>query len=374
MSSSAVKPVTIRDNAKTCAELFFQVIRQSEDPVAQRSLSNEFGRFKLWTANIGVFAELHSSLDFRLREFDDIRDPFLRQLATIEIRLRQCMICFLHQYPSFLLRMLTVLPSYSVDEDVHRVRPQDTTKDEETHSLSSRSSSSSMFQDWSKDQLLQSIHESIDWLHRLSNLVRKASFGNQRQRADRFRLQDSDGNDLTERLTQYFTALISREFNSVPDSMVQRLAASMVMRRRRIMYRRSQQRKWNLQQQTEYTPKRLDLTSQSLPATVSDPSPPPPKQESPPKNESLMPLATPSRVTATTLDADIHRRRAAQSGISKGSTSPLSKEGKLLVPPPPKEAISGDDFTCHYCCVILSSEVALNRNSWEYDPPIPPFP
>ena len=101
MSSGPARPETIGENAKACLDLFAQgilLLAQDDAPDARRGLQDEFGRFKLWTSNIGVFAELHSSLDFRLREFSDIKEPFLRQLATIESRLRQCMFLLLSSH------------------------------------------------------------------------------------------------------------------------------------------------------------------------------------------------------------------------------------------------------------------------------------
>src|ERR1700722_10325736 len=105
MRPGANRPETIRENAKACLDLFSQgilLLTQSDASDAQRGLQDEFGRFKLWTSNIGVFTELHSSLDFRLREFSNIKKPFLRQLATIESRLCQCMFLLLlsHSFSS----------------------------------------------------------------------------------------------------------------------------------------------------------------------------------------------------------------------------------------------------------------------------------
>lgn len=346
MSSDASEPETIRKNAKACLDLFsqgLQLLNQSDVSDARRGLQDEFARFQLWTSNIGVFAELHSSLDFRLREFSDIKEPFLRQLATIESRL------------------------YQFNEDAHQTRLEDSIDEEadESDSSSSNSRTSSIFQDWDKAQLLQSIRQSIDWLHRLSNLVRKASFANQHKRADKFKLEDADKNDLVEMLTNYYAKVIKREFNGLPDTLVQRLAVSMVTRRRRIMYRRSQQQHWKLQQ-VEYMAKRLKPTPQPGPPTILEPTP---EQKVDLHSErATTPVETrtvaQSRLTATTLDANIRRKFSTPSGISKGSTTPLDQKSKVLVPPPPMAAKSGETFICDYCCLILESQIALNNKSW----------
>lgn len=224
------------------------------------------------------------------------------------------------------------------------------------------STTAAIFQDWNNTQLLQSIHQSIDWLHRLSNLVRKASFANQHKRADKFILKDDDDNDMSDTLTDYYTKLIKREFSGLQDNLVQRLAASMLMRRRRIMYRRSQQQRWKIPQ-VEPKTKSLELASTKLMSTPLEPN-------VPLKNEKVLVskpeglLTAPSRLTATTIDTNIRRRVSAPSGISKGSTAPLNEQSQLLIPPPPKGANFDEDFICDYCCLILSSKIALNRNVW----------
>jgi len=91
-ADSTDRSATIREKAKECLDLFAEAIRllNGAHIVDIRiRLQDELGRFKLWATNIGVFAELQMSLDFRLREFKDVQETFLRQLAAIESRLLQ---------------------------------------------------------------------------------------------------------------------------------------------------------------------------------------------------------------------------------------------------------------------------------------------
>lgn len=90
---------TIRKVSVRCLRLFAQNIDSAKaldgkDEQAQSTLQNEFVRFKLWESNIGVLADVHASLDFRLREVPDVAELFLRQLDTIEERLSQGTYCF----------------------------------------------------------------------------------------------------------------------------------------------------------------------------------------------------------------------------------------------------------------------------------------
>lgn len=90
---------TIRKVSVRCLRLFAQNIDNGKtldgkDEQAQSTIQNEFVRFKLWESNIGVLADVHASLDFRLREVPDVAELFLRQLDTIEERLSQGTCCF----------------------------------------------------------------------------------------------------------------------------------------------------------------------------------------------------------------------------------------------------------------------------------------
>lgn len=90
---------TIRKASGRCLRLFAQNIDNAEsldekNDLTRGTLQDEFVRFKLWGSNIGVFSDVHASLDFRLREIPDIAELFLRQLDTIEERLNQGTYCF----------------------------------------------------------------------------------------------------------------------------------------------------------------------------------------------------------------------------------------------------------------------------------------
>lgn len=215
--------------------------------------------------------------------------------------------------------------------------------------------------------LVQSVHVTIDWLHRLSNLVRKASFGSQNQRAARFDLEDEAGNDITESLVEIFKHLIKRECCDVSDQMLNRLAQTMITRRRRVLYRRSRQKRWALQYEA-YRPRQLDQLPQLTPLQEVDESGDGEESSevigeviSEPQNRIE---AAPSRLTVTTLDQQKYRELAAPSRISRATTAPFKHNEKLLVPPRPLLAKEGREFVCDYCCLILPSSEATDQDTW----------
>jgi hypothetical protein len=95
---AAHPPTTIGECSKRCLDLFsegidtVQHLERADAREIKNSLEDEFARFKLWASNIGVFAEIQMSLDFRIRELADVKELFLAQFDIIERRLDQCML------------------------------------------------------------------------------------------------------------------------------------------------------------------------------------------------------------------------------------------------------------------------------------------
>lgn len=83
---------TIQREARECRSLLADTLAHlsRHDPLSIGiELQDELGRFNLWAGNIGVFAPLQASLDFRLIDVPDVRTQFLRQLDTLSITLTQ---------------------------------------------------------------------------------------------------------------------------------------------------------------------------------------------------------------------------------------------------------------------------------------------
>lgn len=92
----AVLSKTIAQESSVCLKGFRQCIdalgkldhTQALGP--RNCLDDELDRFILWASNIGVFADINQSLDFRLQDIPDVVDLFLKQLEIISYRLNQC--------------------------------------------------------------------------------------------------------------------------------------------------------------------------------------------------------------------------------------------------------------------------------------------
>ncbi|KAI9642070.1 hypothetical protein NHQ30_009941 [Ciborinia camelliae] len=104
------------------------------------------------------------------------------------------------------------------------------------------------------DEMKTAIQESIDWLHRLSSSVRAASSSGENKGAKDFPLladpEDADSEDLTPRLIDFYSEIVKREFPALTEVFRKRLAQSIVLRRKRILYRKSTHEIWAMQQDT----------------------------------------------------------------------------------------------------------------------------
>lgn len=235
-----------------------------------------------------------------------------------------------------------------------------------------QSSTEESFDSWSQPELLQSIHESIDWLHRLSNMVRKASFNHQNKRADDFQLRDENGKNseeltcsLIDGLTRLYQFYVRTHAAGVGEPLAQRLVQTMIIRHKRILYRRARRRVWDLEL-FDYPPRKLENKSHHLSCS-------PPAQETISPSDGRKPsvLQPPAKAgiagshgTATTVDINMIRQTFAQSEVSKATSNSLLVSDRVLVPPRPAAAKLGVEFICDYCGLLLQARQASSAAVW----------
>ena len=257
--------------------------------------------------------------------------------------------------------------------------------------------------DWDTLSLLKSIRGANDWLHRLGNTVRKANFVTQNQRSADYVLKDEWGNDVTTQLSEFYTYLVKRECEDIAGDLSERLVRTMLLRRKRILYRQSRLRvptpqrvKRKKDHRSRFISKAVGpqegrLQSSSLKAgegskgEVAVPRSGSPsalqnqltRDNSPTGSVSSETLPSsssseqgafvdgaPSMLAATVLDREKFMRMVTPSRISRATSAPFQPSEKLLVPPRPRAADLGDEFVCDYCCLILPSALALDPDKW----------
>lgn len=205
-------------------------------------------------------------------------------------------------------------------------------------------------------------------------MVRKASFNHQNKRADDFMLRDENGQkseeltrSLVEGLTQLYQFYVRTHAAGVGEKLSQRLVQTMIIRHKRILYRRARRKVWNLQQIT-HSPQKWEQKSQEHHFTVSlsgaEITTPSDSKTTVLPQSTAKPEIAESQVTATTVDINMIRKAFARSEVSKATSNSLIVSDRVLVPPRPAAAKSGIEFVCDYCGLLLEARQASNAAVW----------
>ncbi|KAH7230802.1 hypothetical protein B0J15DRAFT_575327 [Fusarium solani] len=291
---------TVAGSARLCSESFQNCLNKAAK-IHRRELSlveDQHARFAIWAANIRVFSAGRDSLDHRLREAPDVQDAVIGLLQALDYRIQSC---------SNILEPISEKTAGKLLEKI----PEDL------------------------NQAIEGISKELTLLHKISNTIRRASKEQQNIQAEKsFKIQDEEGNDAEPFLRQLFSNQIRDRFPGASDNIQQRLVNSMVLRRKRILYRRKR-----------YDKKPIRPLEVPLPPTVSAPKAKPNVglQRQPVKQQPT-PVSTPSIVpsvpqTATTLVAEKFQQAAAPSVISVSKTVALSSHDQLQFPPAPCGAL-----------------------------------
>ncbi|CEJ93456.1 hypothetical protein VHEMI09043 [[Torrubiella] hemipterigena] len=192
--------VAIRANQSLSA---FQQCLVAASAVHPRELSmveDQLARFSTWASSIGVFAPGRASMDHRLRHTLDVQGVVMDLLESLTYRIEAC---------------TSILQSISDDSEIPQTQ-----------------------------QLVDSfgnIANEISHLNKISNTIRKASKETQHLRASNFQIQDNEGNEIESLLLSHFKHYINDLFPSCSETLKGRLSNTMLLRRKRILYRRHRQ-------------------------------------------------------------------------------------------------------------------------------------
>jgi hypothetical protein len=185
------------------------------------------------------------------------------------------------------------------------------------------------------DRSIRVIANEISLLHRLSNTIRRASKDSQNLKAAKsFRIQDDEGNDAEPLLRELFASYILGRFPDISNAIRQRLASTMLLRRKRILYRRSRYG------ETPIRPKKtISQPTITQPPTQQQAAIAPEQPLGPDGPEvaakSAQSIVQSLAVSATTLVADNFKKASAPSVVSVTKTVALGNHEDLIFPPAP---------------------------------------
>lgn len=196
-------------------------------------------------------------------------------------------------------------------------------------------------------QGLQRISTSISLLHKFSNTIRKASKATQDTKAaNSFEIIDEDGNNVEPFLKDMFTRYVLDKFPDANEQIRRRLVATMITRRKRILYRRSRYgtTRKQPQKQEPVQPQVQHPAPKAEPAPVFQPDEAPtvqatqtPAPAEPPRVEGKQEKS--AAPTATTLRPEKFQKASTPSVISVSQSVALSGHEELSFPPPPCGAL-----------------------------------
>ncbi|KAJ5915769.1 hypothetical protein N7454_010910 [Penicillium verhagenii] len=257
---------TIAEAAGRCLGRFQKCLEQSASISSQEMalVEDQLGRFSLWTASIGVFVGGRASLDHRLREAQEVHEVIIGLLETLDDQVES--------WSHFLESML---------------RPQvlETGPRPEPESIAPSR---------------RAVSNQIALLHRLSNTIRRASTVAQNEKISTlFTIRDEEKNDVEPCLELVFTNYIRDKFRSVDNNLLRRLVSAMILRRKRILYKRARfghKALKVLPTKTRPELTALPMNSQQKAAVISPEIP----SASPPVADDL-PVRSQAGFTATTL-------------------------------------------------------------------------
>jgi hypothetical protein len=168
----------------------------------------------------------------------------------------------------------------------------------------------------------------ISLLHKFSNTIRRASKETQDMKAAKiFRIRDDDGNDAEPFLQGLFANYIRDRFPNVSDNIWQHLASTMLLRRKRILYRRHRYGKTTIKPREVPSQPSIARPKAQTTGIMSD-QPLAQQATSIPSKSIVQSLAQ----TATTLSPNSFQKASSPSVVSVSNTVALSDHEELAFP------------------------------------------
>ena len=355
MASVSKAPATVVEAASLCAQSFAQIHSTLQsthllDPQSECEFKDQLGRFKIWAGNLGVFATDTTSVDFRLKDNQDVKDVLINMLTRLRKQVEQ-------------LGQPSVLPTLPEEQVHHENKPEppesqgSSTASSSSWKLSSDSDSAASTRSVPSDPQrrygsLTEIVDIVNRLYRIYAVIRKPVSLSEHARVAEYTKNSLDLEDFE----SYVKWQIRLWYPDTTVELIDRLSDTVVLRRKKLLYRERHQQKLN-----EGTEDWFNLRN---PESIYDESQ---KPFTPGQIEFLHvgsvqgPTARVrksvafSATKASTIDhlaISAYAKSVAISGVTK---SAVARREQLDVPAPPKPQ-SGLKAKCPYCSKFLTKE------------------
>ncbi|KAL9116855.1 MAG: hypothetical protein Q9187_006613 [Circinaria calcarea] len=346
MSSALQISKSVLSIARQCAALFGRALSsQSLGKQTRIDLENQLGRFKIWAGNIGVFAARSASLDYRLRNDQDIKEIMVQMLTRLWRTIEQL-----------------------INPPLAEIQ---TSEDSECNQSDSSGSSSSLvvsldadseappgqLEDHSPDRQIQTVDSIITRLYRLSAIIRKPTSFSENAKVTKFIDKAHDGGDMEEYVS-HIRWQIQFRFPDTSPVLAERLVNAVVFRRKKLMYRERHQYKLNQGVDDAFGLDVLVLNSLDGPITRGRDAIKVPRHSSPflkvaatvKSSSQTVPFSATQASSVNRQGLASYAKSSALSGITK---SAVARRDQLDVPPPPRPESETEEAVCPYCFEIV---------------------
>ncbi|OBT66654.1 hypothetical protein VE03_03872 [Pseudogymnoascus sp. 23342-1-I1] len=345
--------------------------------VTDADIEDEFGRFRLWAANIGALSRGHGSLDYRLRDAPVVLEGALKLLIELQQELHQ---------------MCLVLSGARLPYEAQISSRGGHVDDSDTSSLSSDSESSSDSSSDSDDEKsaprelrrrVSALSNINDNLYRLSRSIRAPASHSRSLKALSYKLIDKEtGVDVVQQYAPVDLAftkdLYSQLRRNVQDqygncpmledadlAMIKRLAQGITRRRQQFLYWKHHRKKlgFNAEKDILKIPKpapTVQLKGDGMRESVAGPRASLPVIGKA-QTESSRPKTTLTETTATLFITPTTVPDGNQSVTSYATTARGLDGSRIEFPKLPKSIKKGKDFECPYCLMICPPHYQMPR-------------
>ncbi|KAH7380831.1 hypothetical protein BKA64DRAFT_630742 [Cadophora sp. MPI-SDFR-AT-0126] len=371
-----MESVELHTRASECVSDFHALVMV--EPIAGndrngQDLNSEeqLARFSIWAANIGMFANGHASLDYRLRDSWEAKKLMLDLLGSLKNYIRRATDTV--RLPDGDEGSLTTSTSSeeTISTGSHQI-PSASSILTSSYQGSTTDDSVSISVDQDRtpfEQRLHGIEQTIDRLYRLSVAIRRPSIINQNAKAANFVIRDEDGNDVSRQFEEFALAFVTHTFQEAPVLLRERLAKSITLRRRRFMFRQHHQKKLGIKavlvppSPLEKSPRSaIDAESTVVAKTVVET----PTQKAEHKQKDFLKPALASQTSASKVSRKFKAEDVFEPSPSRAPTvfsGAFTQQGTIQIPDPPKPAAGSKEFECPYCCMMLPMKEAM-RSNW----------
>lgn len=335
----------ILERTKSCLEVFDTRLESARVDVVYVELDQQKARFNLWASTTGALRSGRRCLDYRLNESPEVRELIVGMLDTLLDSLVQCKKVSWGAHMTMAQQMLTA----------QQIAVEVTTESASSVRLLGAADTTGPHIDSlpTPHILIASVADDITLLQGLSNCIRRAGIESRNTKAATEFVLTEEGLDINECFRQFCLAMVKRDFPRCDRELQDRLADTMLLRRKRFLYRKHRQggRSARLP-----GPAERELGMSAQPVKVNN------STERVSNNPELSRNESPSRGTTTTIDPEIFRRNYTPSRVYTANKSAASTSQGESFPPPPQ--ITGAEGACPYCFLILPASDFGEQHNW----------